>query len=241
VIDLHSHVLWGVDDGPKELECSIKMLDLAKADGIDVLFTTSHYSKDMPGLLRPRVDELESYARERGIRLVPGAEIDYVFLADTRPLITLGDTNFVLVDMRQPYLEFSAENVLSRLAIDGYRVIIAHPERLFMESNLKIVLELLDMGCLFQLNAGSIAGFHGGRAKYLAFKIIASGLAHYVGSDAHSPRRTFFMTAAREAVTRRFGPRAAELLFEENARQLLAGEAPFKVIPPKKKWYMFWR
>ncbi|MEA4862528.1 MAG: tyrosine-protein phosphatase [Victivallaceae bacterium] len=241
MIDLHSHVLWGVDDGPKELARSIKMLDLAKADGIDVLFTTSHYNKDLPDLLPQRLAELEPHAAERGIKLVPGTEVDYVYLADTRPLIPLGNSNFVLVDVRQPYLEISTEHIFSRVAIDGYRIIIAHPERLFMESNLKTVRELLEMDCLFQINAGSLAGFHGSHSKHLAIKIIESGLAHYVGSDAHSPRRTFFMTAARAEVEKRFGARTAELLFEENARQLLDGEAPFKVLPPKKKWYQFWR
>jgi len=234
-------VLWGVDDGPKELARSIKMLDMAKADGIDVLFTTSHYNKDLPTLLQPRLAELEPYAAERGIRLVPGTEIDYVYLADTRPLIPLGGSKFVLVDVRQPYLEISTEHVLSRVAADGYRVIIAHPERLFMEPDLRTVRSLLEMDCLFQLNAGSLVGFNGGHSKHLALKIIESGLAHYVGSDAHSPRRAFFMTAARAEVEKRFGSGTAGLLFEENARQLLEGEAPFKVVPPKKKWYQFWR
>ena len=241
MIDLHSHVLWGVDDGPKELERSIQMLDLAKADGIDVLFSTSHHNNDLPGLLASRLAELEPHAAERGITLIPGAEIDYVFFGRHPPLTTLGGSRFVLVDMRQPFLEISTEHVFSKLAIDGYRVVIAHPERLFMEPNLKTLYRLLEMDCLFQLNAGSIAGFHGGHSRHLAFKIIEAGLAHYVGSDAHSPRRAFFMTAARAEVNKRFGARTAELLFEENARQLLAGEAPFKVIPPKKKWYQFWR
>ncbi|MDD4816457.1 MAG: hypothetical protein PHI85_00615 [Victivallaceae bacterium] len=237
MIDIHAHVLWGVDDGPKELARSIKMLDLAREDDIDTLFTTSHYSPDLPGKLPEKLAELTPYAKERGIQLISGSEIDYVHLAGTRPLPTLGKSKFILVDMRQPFLEMSAPHVLSQLSLDGYNVIIAHPERLFMEPDLRTVHTLLELDCLFQLNASSIAGRHGAHSQNIAFKIIRSGLAHYVGSDAHSLHRPFYMTTARKMVKDKFGEDVAQLLFEENASQLIAGNAPFKVTPPKRKWW----
>ncbi len=237
MIDIHSHVLWGVDDGPKELARSIKMMDLAREDGITTLFTTSHYSPELPEKLPAKVAELTPYAEQRGITLISGSEIDYVHLAGTRPLPTLGKSKFILVDMRQPFLEMSAPHVLSQLSMEGYTVIIAHPERLFMEPDLRIVHTLLELDCLFQLNASSIAGKHGTHAQSIAFKIIRSGLAHYVGSDAHSLHRPFYMSTAREMVEEKFGKEVAGLLFEENASQLIAGNAPFKVIPPKRKWW----
>jgi len=131
----------------------------------------------------------------------------------------------------------SAPHVLSQVSLDGYEIIIAHPERLFGEPDLRTVKTLAEMDCLFQLNAGSITGDHGSHAQRIAFKLIEKGYAHYVGSDAHSPRRTFRMSGAREIVEKRYGGEVAELLFEENARQLIANQPPYRVVAPSRPWY----
>lgn len=241
MIDIHSHILYGVDDGPKTLERSLEMLDYAHKDKITTLFATSHFKPGLESDFSARYEELKPRAAERGIELILGTEIDYVHLANTRPLLTLGGSKFILVDMRQPYLEMSCSHVLYQLSLDGYTVIIAHPERLFMSPDLKIVHELAEMDCFFQLNASSIVGRHGGQAQHIAFSIIKAGLAHYVGSDAHSPRRNFAMSEARELVNKKFGGEVTELLFEVNAQQLLKNEAPYLVTPPKRKWYQIFK
>ncbi len=241
MIDIHSHILYGVDDGPKTLERSLEMLDYAKKDNITTLFATSHFKPGLENDFKTRYEELKPLAAERGIELILGTEIDYVHLANNRPLLTLGGSKYILVDMRQPFLEMSCSHVLYQLSVDGYTVIIAHPERLFMAPNLKIVHELAEMECFFQLNASSIVGRHGGQAQHIAFSIIKAGLAHFVGSDAHSPRRNFAMSEARGIIEKKFGGEVAELLFEVNAQQLLKNEIPFLVTPPKRKWYQFFK
>ena len=241
MIDIHSHILSGVDDGAKNFERSVDMLDMAVADGITTLFATPHYSKTLPAVLENTFNRLQPLAAERGITLIKGSEIDYVHLVDTRPLITLGNSNFVLIDMRQPFLEMSCENVLDSVQRDKYRIIIAHPERLFMERDLKSVKRLAEIDCVFQLNASSVVGAHGTGAQKMAFKIIEAGFAHYIGSDAHGKQRGFYLSAAREIITKKYGKPVAELLFEENARQLLQNQDPFRVVVKARKWYHFFR
>ena len=242
MIDIHSHILWGVDDGPKDLERSLRQLDLAKADNITVLFATSHFKPGLWETMQERFEELKPHAAERGIELVQGCEIDFVHISSNRPLPTMNGGRYILVDMCRPYLEMSCSQVLFQAAMEGYNTIIAHPERLFMASNLKVVKELVEMDCVFQLNASSITGNHGKQCRNIALKLIAGGYAHYVGSDAHSPRRTFMMTQAREIVCREFGADTADILFEENAQRLLNNKEPYQLRPVKKrKWYQFFK
>lgn len=241
MIDIHSHILNGVDDGAKSLERSLEMLAKAKENGITTLFATPHYSKMLPAVIDDKYDELKVEAEKLGIALIKGCEIDYVHLEETRPLITMGDTNFILIDMRQPFLEMSCENVISQLQMDGYRTIIAHPERLFVEKDLHTVRELAEMDCLFQLNASSIVGNHGTPSQRVAFKIIEEGFAHYMGSDAHGLRRGFYMKEASEIIKKKYGAEVTELLTNENAKQLLLNQDPYRVIYKKKKWFQFFK
>ena len=192
MIDLHSHVLFGIDDGPDDLEGSLAICRAAAADGITVLAATPHVRDDYPTtaeLMEERLAEVQA-AAEGVIRVVPGGELDLAEL--DRPLDELrrfglgGSPRYLLVET--PYvgwpLDF-AERVF-RLASAGMRAVIAHPERNpDVQDRPELVEQLIAAGALIQLTAASVDGRFGTRARKSSELLIERGHAHLVASDAH--------------------------------------------------------
>ena len=193
MIDLHSHVLFGVDDGPEDLEGSLAICDAAVADGITVLAATPHVRDDhptTPELMEERLAAVQAAFGDR-LRLVPGGEVDVAELA--RPADELlgfalaGNPHYLLVET--PYfgwpLDF-ADRVF-RLASAGIRAVIAHPERNpDVQERPELVEQLVAAGALVQLTAASVDGRLGGRAEKASQQLIERGLAHLIASDSHA-------------------------------------------------------
>ncbi len=140
-----------------------------------------------------RIDELRRVLDEQNIPLeiVPGAEVfvnDDIFYAPSLDAVTLGGSRYILIEF-----DFNGLNInrliryVNEFISRGYAPIIAHPERYrFMQQNYDIVNHLADMGVLFQINSSSLAGFGGLETRELAFAMISSGIASFIGTDAHS-------------------------------------------------------
>jgi protein-tyrosine phosphatase len=211
VIDLHSHVLPGIDDGPRTLETSLGMLRAAAADGITQVAATPHVRDDhptRPEAMEAGVDRVNAAAREAGIpiEVLTGGELDREYLQtldDTslRRFGLGGNPEALLLEF--PYYGWPLElgDLVFRLIASGFRVVLAHPERnAEVQQDAGRLRELADAGVLMQLTAASLDGRGGSRAGACARLLLDEGLAHLVASDAHAPSiRAIGMSAAAEA------------------------------------------
>jgi protein-tyrosine phosphatase len=196
MIDLHSHILRGVDDGAQSLEDSLAIAREAVADGITVIAATPHVRDDFPtdaGVMEYRVAELRDELERQRIPLdvVPGGEVALDFLHvltldELRRFGLGGNPRCLLVET--PYYGWppSFADRLFWLLTSGIRPVVAHPERnAEIQSDPERLVRLVDAGVLVQVTAASLEGRIGSRARNCARVLIGKGLAHLLASDAH--------------------------------------------------------
>jgi len=205
MIDLHNHILWGMDDGPSTRGDSIEMCRIAYSDGIRTIVATPHtlnglHQNHRPSILA-RVRELNAVIRKQlsinssevnKLTILPGADV-YLCEQTLRQLdkgnvTTLGDGGkYLLVEFPFTGIPYGAEEVLHQLITRRISPIISHPERnLEVERNPKRYHEMIRMGCLGQVTAMSLTGGFGPGSRRLAESLLSKGLIHIIASDAHS-------------------------------------------------------
>ena len=198
MIDLHSHTLPHVDDGPSRDADSVEMVRLAAADGVRVIACTPHRSRNTPttparvaegiAALQPAID-----AAGINVRLVPGLEItvEQAALMDEDELraASLGGTGrWVLIEMPFQGWPLELPHLLTALEVRGFGAVLAHPERAqAVQTSPDRMREIVGRGALLQLNAGSVAGENGPRPLRAAAQLLRAGFAHVIASDMHSP------------------------------------------------------
>jgi protein-tyrosine phosphatase len=253
MVDIHSHIVWGVDDGPGSMEESLAILKVAAEGGTSDLVATPHanlrYAFDRR-LSQERIQELaEATGGLPALHL--GCEFHLSFdniarLMDELPAYTINSRQYLLVECPDFHIGSHTETVLERLLDAGIVPIVAHPERNpILRAKLARVEAWVDLGCLLQLTAMSITGGFGGSAKAASMRMLERGLAHLVASDAHDAvNRHPRMEDARRMVSSRFGEEAAETLFLANPRSVIEG----KSLPAGRQtswqpppWYQFWK
>jgi protein-tyrosine phosphatase len=195
VVDLHSHILPGVDDGAPDVDASVAMARTAAADGIRMIVATPHVSFEYdldPRDIGRRVGELNLALshHEVPVAVLPGAEIALTRLAaledDLLRMLGLGGGSFLLVETPYSGAASFLEDVLFNLEMRGFRTIIAHPERCAMfEGDRDRLARLVERGVLCSVNAGSMAGQFGRRVKEFTAHMFRNRLVHDVASDAH--------------------------------------------------------
>ena len=194
MIDLHSHVLPGVDDGARDLDEAVRMCRAAAADGVFAIAATPHVRHDHPTTADALESALAGLRTAVGAepRLLPGGELDLAELA--RPLDELrrfalaGNPGYLLVEMPYHGWPLGLTDVVVRLRADGITAVVAHPERNpDVQNALELLRPAVDEGALVQLTAASVDGRLGRAARACARGLLDAGLAHLVASDAHSP------------------------------------------------------
>ncbi len=234
-IDIHSHILPGLDDGSENFEMSLRMLRQAAEDHIEEIILTPHY-KPMrrnlpPEKVRQAFRELEARAEEAGIpiRLHLGSEIYYssealAALRDGNAL-TIAGTSYVLVEFSpredHAYIRDAAYSLLS----EGYLPILAHVERYGSLMSKKTRVEALyDMGCYIQVNAASITGANGRESRQDVKQLLKKELVHFAATDSHDDRnRMPVLSGAAAYVAKKYGEGYCGRLFGGNADVLLGG------------------
>lgn len=244
MIDLHSHILPGIDDGSKSLEMSLAMARLAVEDGITTMACTPHiypglYMNSTAGIIAAR-DALQTSLDECGMPLIltTGADLHLVpgllnrLREGTVPC--LHNTRYLLLEPSHHVAppQF-AESVL-QLVVAGYVPIITHPERLtWVEDNYRVFVDLVRQGAWMQVTAGALTGLFGPRAKYWGERFLGDGLTHLLATDAHSSgRRVPILSEAKAVAERLLGPREAQLLVEGRPSAILSNATPSEVAPP---------
>jgi protein-tyrosine phosphatase len=195
MIDLHCHVLPGIDDGPRTIERSVELARLAASMGTRTLVATPHISRRYPNdadtILR-LTDELNVRLAQEGvdISIRSGAEIAVTRLADIAPAnlarLGLGGSCWLLVE--PPFLPTATgfEVALLDLMRRGRRIVLAHPERCpAFQRDPKQLASLVRAGAITSITAGSLVGRFGGEVQRFAFKLVRDGMVHNVASDAH--------------------------------------------------------
>jgi protein-tyrosine phosphatase len=195
VIDLHSHVLPGIDDGPESLAGSIALARAAHAAGTRTLIATPHVSWRYPnhaGTIRRLVDELNGHLREEDVPLVVrrGSEIAVSRLLDIDPqelsVLGLGGGPWLLLEPPFGQAVTGLEMLTLQLQSRGHQIVLAHPERCSAFHRDRAILEsLVQAGALTSVTAGSLVGRFGERVRRFALALVRDGMVHNVASDAH--------------------------------------------------------
>lgn len=243
MIDLHSHILPGIDDGSKSLEMSLDMARIAVADGIEVMACTPHiypglYMNDTLGILTAR-DRLQREFDERGIalKLTVGADVHLVpnliegLRARTIPSLHHG--RYLLLEPSHHVAPPNFAESVFHLVGAGYVPVITHPERLtWIEDHFKVFEDLTRQGAWMQVTAGALTGVFGPRAKYWGEKFLGDGLTHIIASDAHSSgRRVPVLSQARDIAEKLLGKEEALQLVQGRPACILANVLPSQAAP----------
>ena len=245
MVDLHTHILPGVDDGSGSIEESLAMAEMASYAGTEILVATPHsnqkgrfenyYDKKMAD----RFTRLEEAVKAAGIPLIMVRGMEIMATDDMKEriirkeLISLNASSYYLVefpfDAPPEWIQDRLNDILSLDKIP----LIAHPERYYCaQDRPEYIYDWLKMGCLTQMNKGSMFGRFGRHAKDLAELMLRYRLVTVIGSDAHSPiQRTTHMGEAWDYVAEKMGMNWAFRLFERNGEKILRDE----VVP--RHWH----
>ncbi len=236
MVDIHCHILPGMDDGAASVEVALEMLRRGAAEGIDAVVLTPHlrsgHGPKQEALHRARFAELQQAIGEAGltIKLHLGAEIVFlVQMAEVGGLPSCtraGGGRHVLVDVPSGPLSPRWEQGFFGVRTAGYRAILAHPERqhsLMRRSELGGRLRRQEV--LMQIDAGSLTGQFGRHARRAAEWLVQQGWVEFVASDAHDLiHRPFSLTAARERIAALCGPDEVRRLLVDNPQQVVKGQ-----------------
>lgn len=241
MIDIHCHVLWGVDDASQDRDTTRKMLEIAVNDGIEAILCTPHslpyyrYENDAATLKKPFA-ELQQLIQKEGwdIETVLGCEFFLTdqslhWVAEGRAL-TLNGSRRLLIEFpwyQKVTLGSSETELIEKVRNLGYEVIIAHPERYrCVCEDFSILKVWRELGCDFQVNRTSLILNDDQEQCALAWRMAEEGYCDAIGTDAHHcwGKRVIRLSDIQQELARRLNPEAAELLCHDNGRRLIEGK-----------------
>lgn len=247
MIDLHCHILPGIDDGAANLTASLEMARAFVADGVSVVACTPHI---LPGLynntgpeIRMAVTELQAVIdrEEIPLRLVAGADNhiapDCVPRLRGETMLVLADSRYVLIEPPHHVAPQRLELAFFELRIAGYVPILTHPERLrWIDSYYAAIQRLAVAGVWMQITAGSLAGTFGSRARYWAERMLDERCAHILATDAHDIKiRRPDLSRGRDLAARRLGDEEAWHMVFTRPRGVLENVSPMDLPLPSEE------
>jgi protein-tyrosine phosphatase len=256
MVDIHTHVLPGIDDGPGSLEDAAEMVLMAARDGTDTIVATPHRFDSvhpMPGVaeLRESLARLQAAVGET-VRLVLGSEVRFTHqivehICVTREAPTINGGSYALVEMPPFDLPAGCEGPIYELSSAGIRVVIAHPERnRAVQERPDRFYNFMELGIYGQVDSASLLGRFGKASEATARVLLECNMAHAIASDGHSPRRRKpVMSAAVEVASNLIGGEAARALVDANPRAMVE-DRPLphtpESVPPssrRRRWFLF--
>ncbi len=255
MVDIHSHILFGLDDGAKTLEDSLAMAEDAIADGITHVVGTPHASSEhtfdfanvqaVRDALAAKLDGRLTLATGCDLHLSPE---NLLAIRKNSAPFCINQKDYLLVEFNEFSIPPAMDQTLHELQLAGLRPIITHPERnAILRSHPDRLMNWVRHGCFAQITAGSLSGVFGPGAKEDAWNWMARGLVHFVSSDAHNTaRRPLKLKSAYDSIAEQLGEEIAKALLIENPLAAFNGEAlPFvpEVEEPeerrKRKRFLF--
>lgn len=242
MVDIHCHILPGVDDGAWDMEAAVAMARIARDCGVTTIITTPHFkgehkSLEAVGAFVHQLRLLRSRLKREKIQveLLPGAEVlcvpQTLELARLGRLPTLGTGQYVLTEF---YFDAGAgfmDETLRTLQELGYLPVVAHPERYgAVQRDPELAQRWFRRGIVLQVNKGSVLGAFGRRAEDTAVRLLCRGVVHIIASDAHSPEvRTTDLQPVRQWCLAHLGQEYTKILLQDNPGRVAAGKPMRKV------------
>ncbi len=234
MIDIHCHLLYGVDDGPKTIEESVAMLQEARAQGIEAIILTPHYRHGMFAYPKEMIEEhfelLQQYAQKLGIGLGLGTEYhvngQIVEAMESGRCRTLAGSHYVLSEYSHATEYGYIYQMTQEMVLHGYIPVIAHAERYeCMTEDLEHAAQLRELGAWIQLNADAVLGLEGRASKKYCKKMLREGYVDVIASDSHGVKnRACHMADCRKLLAKKYDEDYVRSLFTKNPEKILADD-----------------
>ncbi|MFC4769452.1 tyrosine-protein phosphatase [Effusibacillus consociatus] len=245
MIDIHSHILPGVDDGAKNLDEAVNMALMAYRDGIHTVVATPHHKNGVyhtsAELIVELVGELNSILLNRGIpvTVLPGME-PHVYsdfcndLLDGTILTLNRNKKYVFLELPYDQVPRYLNQIIFQIVLAGFIPIIPHPERNYsIRKQPDILYEAIKRGALSQLTAGSLLGAYGKPIQDLSEKLIEHNMVHIIASDAHNTgKRRPALAEAYSLIEQKWG-KEIFIEFMDNAKAIIDGKDIYTLHPEK--------
>lgn len=246
MVDIHSHILHGLDDGASTFEESLEMVRMARAAGTTDIVATPHANSEFPyqpEIIEQRIAELNA-ALGSDIRIHRGCDFHLMFDTIQDALAhphkyTINGMAYLLVEFSDFAIFSSTDDVFTRLRGHGIIPIITHPERnALLIEKLDHIARWIQQGCYVQVTASSLLGQFGKRARSFAEELMNHQMIHFIASDAHDcQHRPPVLQESYEHVRRKWGEQAARLLFVDNPAVVVSGQREVVTPAVGKKWF----
>jgi protein-tyrosine phosphatase len=256
MVDLHCHILPGLDDGAATMEESVAMAESAIADGITHVVATPHASSAHSfhfARARQLRDELQEKIGNR-LKIATGCDFhlnpeNLASLRRDARQYCINQRHFLLVEFNEFSIPPAMDQTLHAIQLAGVQPVITHPERnAILRSRPQRLKKWVQQGCFAQVTGGALTGTFGAGPRQDALRWIGQGLIHFVASDAHNTRgRPLRLQPAHKVVLDKFGPEKARALFEDNPLAAFEGrELPYvpevrdeSPLPRRKRFFFF--
>ncbi len=232
--DIHTHIIPGVDDGPRSIELSRQILQQEYDDGVRTIICTSHWRRGMfePSMRRllANFEQVKEVAREIGddLTVLLGCEfhvnMEMIETLKNGERPTMAQTRYVLAEFKNNVEKKYMRERCYALLTHGYQPILAHPERYdVIRKDVDFLRDLIKMGCYVQINSQSVLGDDGFFMKLFCKKIIRENLVHFIGSDAHDmDKRRPTMGRCVQYLDKLMGPEYTRRILIDNPKKLLS-------------------
>ena len=249
IVDIHSHIIPGIDDGSKDMEMTLEMLRNAEKDGVKEIVATPHYLLEYG---EATIDEVKNYVKEINnilvkenidIKIYSGQEVYYTekiieyYMQGT--IGTINDSRYMLIEFPMRKFDESIFDTLYELQVRNIVPVIAHPERYIpIIEDPKNINKFINEGYLFQVNAGSIDGRFGEKVQKTANILLDNGIYNFIGSDAHNTnKRNTGLSKALNLINKGVN----KDVFKDSSKKMLNnGEVKFLGERIKEKRSIFW-
>lgn len=253
MIDFHCHVLPYIDDGSKNFDMSLSMLNISKGEGIKVMCATPHFISGETEVDRltydNKINGLKQLCsmKDIDIQILSGLEVymspDLPSLYKEKRIWGYNDKQYMLIELPMENFPIYTESVLYELRLSGAVPIIAHPERnLRIVENINLLTDIVEQGTLVQVNAGSISGLYGRKVKDFAEELVKRNLIHVIGSDGHNDKSRVPSIESACKYIKDKNPMLFDYITDSGAK-IISGEyiepLEYKKIKNKKKFFSF--
>lgn len=253
MIDIHAHILPGIDDGAKDEQEAILMARAAVEEGITAIIATPHHANgryDNPGHeIKNRIHAFNLMLKDHGISLKvqPGQEVrihqGLLEALEQGQTITLSESKYLLLELPSSFVPPYTEEMIHELRVLGITPIIAHPERnAELAASPSILMRLLERGALTQLTSHSVDGLFGRKLQKLCLEWCRQGMVHLISSDAHNVNdRPFALNKAYSVISSHVNDTVVAEL-KDNSERLIS-QLEIRTLHPvllSKKWWKLW-
>ncbi len=224
-VDIHSHLIPGIDDGVKTVQESIDILRYFSKLGFSKVITTPHimgdFYKNTPDIIKSGLEVVKEALKKEDFKIIIDAAAEYYLdeyfmknLKSGKALMTLGDS-YLLFELPYSNPPIQLNEAIFIMQSQSYKPILAHPERyLFYQGNIDKIKMLKEKGVLMQINLNSLLGYYSKPAKKLAENMIKENLVDFVGTDVHNMKH---MESIDKCITGKWGTRLASMTLKNNS------------------------